>query len=218
MSARLYLIRHCQTGSNKQHLFQGRIDTDINEEGARQLDLLAERFRDIPLDAVYSSPLLRARRTAEAVARYRSLPVRQDPRLIEIDVGAWEGRSWDRLLLEDPERCRLWLEEPGLFQAEGGETMEAVYARMGEALLDIAAAHPGERVAVVSHGCAIRNALCFARGWPITRLNEVPWCDNTGVSTLEIEGKRIRVIAENDRSHLPTPTSLTGGWWGNRKE
>lgn len=213
MSVRIYLIRHCQTGGNKQRLFQGRMDADISEEGARQLELLAERFKDIRLDAVYSSPLLRARRTAEAVVTYRPLPIRQDPRLIEIDVGVWEGKPWEVLLTAYPEQCRLWMQEPWQFQATGGEPMEAVYARMKEALLDIAAAHPGKVLAVISHGCAIRNALCFARGWPITRLNEVDWCGNTGVSTLEIEGKDVRLICENDRTHLPDASALTGGWW-----
>ena len=57
--------------------------------------------------------------------------------------------------------------------------MACVYARMAEGLTAVAAAHPGEAVAVASHGCAIRNALCWARGWPIERLGEVPWADDT---------------------------------------
>lgn len=216
MKTRLYLIRHCQTGGNKRHLFQGRLDADINEEGAAQLERLAERFRDIHPAAVYSSPLRRALRTAEAATRFNPLPIRQDTRLIEIDVGKWEGRLWDELAAACPEECRLWMEEPFRFRAPGGESMQEVYARMREALTDIAAAHPGEEAILVSHGCTIRNALCFVKGWPITQLNQVAWCDNTGVSVIEAEDGAFRLITENDRSHLPSPSSLTGGWWKSK--
>lgn len=70
--------------------------------------------------------------------------------------------------------------------------MACVYARMAEGLTAVAAAHPGEAVAVASHGCAIRNALCWARGWPIERLGEVPWADNTAVALLAWEEGRPR--------------------------
>lgn len=87
----IYLVRHCQAQGNVNRVFQGRIDSEISEEGRRQLDRLAERFRRIPLDAVYTSPLQRARLTAEALNRYHGLPVRTDARFIEIDGGCWEG-------------------------------------------------------------------------------------------------------------------------------
>ena len=90
----IYLVRHCETKGNRQRLFQGHIDMDISEAGVQQLARLAERFRTVPLDAVYSSPLLRAMRTAQAVNRYHDLPIHQDARLIEINGGSWEGPHW----------------------------------------------------------------------------------------------------------------------------
>ena len=93
----IYLIRHCEAAGNVGRRFQGHIDADITENGRRQLELLAERFRELPLDAVYSSPLLRARLTAEAVNRHHGLPVMLDDRLMEINGGLWEGRPWAEL-------------------------------------------------------------------------------------------------------------------------
>lgn len=212
----IYLVRHCETQGNRQRLFQGRMDMDISEAGGRQLDRLAERFRDMPLDALYSSPLLRAMRTAEAVNRHHGLSIRQDERLIEINGGCWEGKSWAELPTLDPEQSRRWLHEPWNFQTDGGEPMRAVYDRMKEALLAIAAACDGGRVAVVSHGCAIRNALCFAKGLPVERLNEVGWCDNTAVCTLMFEGERVQVLAENDHTHLDEQEASPAekdSWW-----
>ncbi len=84
MSAILYLIRHCETKGNRVKTFQGRVDTDISEAGELQLRYLARRFADVPLCAVRTSPLLRAYRTAEAVAAPHGLVPEIDERLIEI--------------------------------------------------------------------------------------------------------------------------------------
>lgn len=88
----------------------------------------------------------------------------------------------------------------GISHPRKGEAMREVYSRMAEALTEIAAAHPDETVAVASHGCAIRNALCWAKGWPIERLSEVAWCDNTGVSVLRFDRDRVELILENDNT------------------
>ena len=87
----LYLVRHCEAEGNTARVFQGSIDRDISPNGQKQLDRLAERFRDVPLAAVYSSPLLRAYKTAQAVNRYHGLPIVTDDRLKEINGGVWEG-------------------------------------------------------------------------------------------------------------------------------
>lgn len=211
----IYLIRHCETQGNRQRLFQGRIDMDISEQGAAQLERLAERFRDTPLTALYSSPLRRAIRTAEAVGRYHTLPLHINNDLIEIDGGCWEGCHWAELPQTDPEQSLRWLEEPWNFHTDGGEAMRTVYDRMQRALLHIVQECPEGQVAVVSHGCAIRNALCFAKGWPIERLGEVAWCDNTGVCILQAEDSGFRVLKENDHSHLETTASAAeqDSWW-----
>ena len=93
-----------------------------------------------------------------------------------------EGRPWAEFPLTHPEDARRWNLEPWLFAPEGGEPMQAVYDRIWQAVGDIVTAGEGGAVAVASHGCAIRNLLCRAKGWPIQRLGEVAWCDNTGVS------------------------------------
>ncbi|MGI6264870.1 MAG: histidine phosphatase family protein [Acutalibacteraceae bacterium] len=200
----IYLIRHCETQGNKKRLFQGHIDMPISAEGESQLQRLAERFRDIALDRIYSSPLGRAMRTAQAVDRYHGLDITVDERLIEINVGVWEGKPWNELMQTDPEHCDVWSWRPWLFEPEKGEPMRSVFDRMSRAITDIAAANAGKRIAVVSHGCAIRNAICFAKGWPIERLGEIGWIDNTGYCQLDFDGEAIRITGE---------PSLEDDWW-----
>ena len=215
LSAILYLIRHCETKGNRVKTFQGRIDTDISEAGELQLRYLARRFADVPLCAVYTSPLLRAYRTAEAVAAPHGLVPRIDERLIEIGGGEWEGKPWAELPELDPEQSRRWVKEPWSFCARGGEPMREVWARMREAILAAGEASEGGSAALVSHGCAVRNGLCFAMGLPPERMNEVPWCDNTAVCRLEVTRGAVRVLYANDSSHLPEPPSPAerNSWW-----
>lgn len=212
----LYLIRHCEAFGNCRRIFQGHLDGDISELGQRQLERLGARFADTPLDAVYSSPLQRTRKTAEAVAEPHGLPVKFDDRLMEIHGGRWEGQPWSRLPELFPEESEHWARHPWLFAPQGGESMRQVYRRMSGALSGIASLHPGGAIAVASHGCAIRNAICWAKGWPLERIGEVDWCDNTAVTVLAFDEEGIpQILQENDNSHLSGDTSRFGEqtWW-----
>ncbi len=211
----LYLVRHCEARGNIDREFHGRFDSDISENGCRQLDRLAERFRPVPLAAVYSSPLRRAKLTAQAINRYHNLPIAFDDRLMEIDGGEWERHPWIRLPELFPESSEQWAHAPHTFVAPGGESMAQVYERMREALLDIAEDNDGRTVAVASHGCAIRNALCWALTGNPSRLADIPWCDNTAVSLIEIDGGVPHVVYYNDNSHLDGETSTLEKqtWW-----
>ena len=213
---RLYIVRHCEARGNIDRIFQGHTDADISEKGARQLEKLAQRFAGIPLDAVYTSPLRRARLTADAVNRAHGLPVHIEQGLIEIDGGALEGKPWANFPQEYPAEARAWCVDPGAFQAPGGESMREVYERVRDATLRIVRAHPGQTVAAASHGCAIRNLLCFAHGLPVERIDEIEWCDNTAVSLLEFGDDLVpKVVFENDTSHLSDELSTLSGqsWW-----
>ena len=211
----IYLVRHCEAMGNINRIFQGHTDEEISDNGLLQLEKLAERFRDINLDALYSSPLKRAYRTAEAVNRYHQLPIHTDERLIEINGGHWEEKPWEALPELYPDEWAAWSCRPWSFAPQNGEPMRAVYARMAEVLSAIAEDHPGETVGVASHGCAIRNALCWASGRPIEQLLEIPWCDNTAVSVLEFEDGRPFIRLANDNGHLDDALSTLNKqcWW-----
>ena len=206
---KLILVRHCEAEGNTRGELQGRTDCDVSGSGETQLELVSLRLRNEPFAAIYSSPLRRAYKTAQAIDKYHHLPVRVDKRLSEMDFGSWEGRSWAEVEKEDPPMLKIWNESPGEFQAEGGESMRQVYDRMWAAGLDIVRANPGKTVCVVSHGCAIRNFLCRALGRPVSELNSVGRSDNTAVSVVEFDDALSpRVIIMNDDSHIPPELSV----------
>jgi broad specificity phosphatase PhoE len=205
---RIYFVRHCEAEGNTRGVLQGRSDSDVSGNSAKQLDLVSLRLRNVPFTACYSSPLRRAYKTAQAINRYHDLTIEKDKRLIEIDMGDWEGRSWSDIEQDSPAMLRIWNESPGEFQAPNGESIRQVCDRMWSAAQDIARENDGKTVCVVSHGCAIRTLLCRAMGKSVGEIGDIPWCDNTAVSVIEFESGKARIVKMNDASHIPPELSV----------
>ena len=197
-----YLIRHVQTEGNLYRVMQGHYDGAVTALGLRQADLLAERFREVPVDALYSSDLHRARVTAAAIQRTHPLSLRTDPRLREINVGPWERRFFGDLLYEQPALIETFLSRPSEWRLDGAETVADVTARACAALRAIAAANEGRRVAVVSHGVTLRCLLSHELGLDVNDRTALPIAGNTAVSHLFFENGRFRADYINDASHL----------------
>ena len=200
---KVYLVRHTEADGNVKEYFQGRIDSEVSEKGLLQLNALAERFREIKLDAIYSSPLKRAMATAEAVNRHHGLEIIPDGRLVEINGGVWENVSWKDIPLLYPVEYDLWKNHQDRFYIKDGERMTEVFERMKNAVNDIAARNDGKTIAIVSHGCSLKNYLCYASGITLDKLESIGWSDNTAVSLLEFDGSELpKIIYKNDNSHL----------------
>lgn len=204
MVTTIYLIRHAEAEGNVVPFFQGSLDTALTEKGEQQLEYLAERFREIPLDAIYFSPYQRARMTAEAVNRYHNLNMIPEYDLRELNGGSWEGRRILDLREEYPKEFQVWVEHMQDFQAPNGDAMTEVYARMRRIMQKIADENPGKTVAVFTHGCALRNFLSYVESGSITGLPAVGWGDNSAVSLVEYDTEAgWKLIYKNDSSHLP---------------
>lgn len=211
----IFLVRHAEAQGNAEEFFQGNIDTMLTEKGQKQLDFLAERFKDVKLDAIYTSPFQRAMLTAEAVNKFHGLPLIPDYRLREINGGDWEGRHWADLPEMFPNSYHNWKNHMEQFCAPNGDAMTDVYARMLETLTEIAKQNLGKTIAVISHGCAVRNFLCEAEFGNILHLADVGWADNSAVSRIEYDADTgFTLIYKNDSEHLPPElSSLRGAKW-----
>lgn len=212
----LYLIRHAECEANINMVFSGHTDCDVTENGEIQLKQLAERFKNIELDAVYSSPLIRTLKTAKAVNLYHNLPIIKNKDIIEINGGGFEGKLWGDIPGLYPAEYDLWKNNQSLFAIQDGESMQNVYDRMKKAVLDIVLDNKGKTIAVVSHGCAIRNFLCFVLNKQFAEIDSVEWCENTGVSKICFnEDNEPQVEYINDDSHLSKEMLTLGNqvWW-----
>ena len=141
----ILLARHGETAWNREGRFQGWADPALNVEGRAQARALADRLRDTPFDAVYSSDLRRAHETAVIVAEPHHVAVVTDPGLREIDVGSWSGLT----------RAEIDERFPGADHHDG-ETRAEHLDRVVATVERIARAHPGERILIVSHGGSLR--------------------------------------------------------------
>ena len=118
---RLYLIRHGETDSNKSFRFQGQTDIELNEKGLAQAELLAEHFKNIRLDAVYSSSLTRARQTAAPLAAVHGLEVQPVEDIKEIAFGEWEGLTYNQINDAGLGQIDEFFKNPALCHVPGGE-------------------------------------------------------------------------------------------------
>jgi len=212
----VYLVRHAEAEGNINRTFQGRTDCGITERGYIQLNLLAERFKKIPIEAVYSSPLKRTIETAKAVNKHHNHEIIKVDGIIEINGGVFENVHWDTLPDMYPEAYELWATKHYAFEVENGESMKTVYDRMKNSITQIVSDNIGKTIAIVSHGCAIRNFLCYANNFPFEEIDTLEWCDNTGICKLEFDIDYVpKVIYQNDSSHLGDEYSTFAHqtWW-----
>ena len=199
----LYLIRHGEAEGNLYRRAQGHYDACITALGIEQIRALAERFRDIPIDALWSSDLVRTRSTAAAILRYHPhLTVHTTPELREIDVGVWEDVPWGGIARSYAKELSYFDDDPAKWSIPGGEPFADFTERIYNAVRAIGEAYDGKTVAVVSHGLAIRALLCRLLGIRSENIRTLPHGDNTAVSLLTWEDGALSVQWYNDASHL----------------
>lgn len=190
----LWLIRHGETDWNREGLYQGQADIPLNELGLAQAQAAAEKLVQSSqlFSAIYSSPLRRARQTAEQTAARLSLPIKVDPRLQEINQGDWTGKNYrtivaifgDPLARPDDQTKADGARETVHSRAPGGESVAEVAERLTLAADDIARAHPGQVVLVFSHGLAGATLYCQSAGIPLERVyNHIP--ENGGILVVQ---------------------------------
>lgn len=181
---KIYLIRHGQTDSNAGKSFQGRIDNPLNKVGLREAELMAEYMSQLPLNAIYSSSLLRARQTAEALSKRCNLPYKPMDLLQEASFGEWEGVSFKELWEKYPQEMELFMTKPGEFTPPGGLSFLDSQRRWKEAIkLILEEQGQDKNIAIVAHGGMIRVILCTLLDCPLNSLWKFT-VHNVSVSTV----------------------------------
>ncbi|MCS7238535.1 MAG: histidine phosphatase family protein [Thermoguttaceae bacterium] len=196
----LYLVRHGESVYNAEGRVQGQSDIPLSPHGERQSEAVAQALASVPVTAVYSSPLLRARQTAERIAAVHGLPIFFDDRLKELHAGIFQGRLRSELPVLFPEEYAAWSSGDPYYVIPGGQSRYQVRQRGKEVLEEIAARHTGHTV-VVGHGALFRFALAALLGHE--GVAELPPLANGSITVLGYEGDgRFRILAYNQVDHL----------------
>ena len=194
---KIYFVRHGETIWNKEKKIQGRSDIPLNEYGKELGMITAEALKDIPFDVVYSSPLIRAKETAEILVKDRNLVIHEDNRLLEMSFGEGEGESLPEIHAHPEMKLHNFIHNPGEYTPPaGGETFEELYDRcknfMEEVILP--AENKYNTMLIVGHGALIRGFIHNINNrpskdfWIVTHKNcsvTIANCTNGKLSLLE---------------------------------
>jgi probable phosphoglycerate mutase len=195
----LLLIRHGENDYVKTGKMAGRLpNVHLNERGQKQAQDLADALKDVPIKAIYSSPLERAIETATPIANGRKLEVQIEADLLESDLGKWQGKSWKALRL-----TKVWQivqHAPSRFRFPEGESFPEMQTRVTSALERIIQKHkkPNEIIACVFHADPIRLAVAHYLGMPLDHFQRLA-CDTASVSVLHVSETGAYLVKLNQR-------------------
>ncbi|MDO4262039.1 MAG: histidine phosphatase family protein [Eubacteriales bacterium] len=197
----IYLIRHGETQWNREKRLQGVTDIPLNENGVGLAEKTAEGLKDVPFDRIYTSPLIRARRTAEIIRGERPIEIVETEGLLEISFGEYEGlvHQPDRYNIPDPD-FRRFFDDPARYTTPpGGESIVHMRQRTSSFVKEIMddPANRDMTFLMVSHGAAIRGILSGLLDLPVGQFWNGPVHRNCGVTKLHAEGGEFRVEFEN---------------------
>ena len=202
----LYITRHGQTYWNVEKRLQGQGNSELTENGILGAEKLSERFEDIDIDCIISSPLQRTMHTSEIIRGKKDIPIYTDDGLMEIDIGEFSSKTLEEMKEISPQLVEKILNDPYTNSYPNGENLVEFYDRCVDALKRIAKKYDGKTVLVVSHGGVLKCIEHYIRNemvpsnWP----EEV--VENCSLTKYEIDGNNIKEIFFNDTEHLTTVT------------
>lgn len=199
---KLYLIRHGETDLNKQRILQGQSDFELNDYGRELAEKTREGLADVPFDIVFTSPLKRAKETAEIIVRGREprpLFV-EDKRIQEISFGEFEGLCCGKEHYNIPDKdFNNFFKAPEKYKVpQGGESFEEVIQRTGVFLKELIGKeeYADKTVLISTHGCALKALLANVRPTPLARFWGQGVHKNCAVTILEVTGDNVEVTEE----------------------
>jgi probable phosphoglycerate mutase len=154
---RILLVRHGTTAYNETDRLQGRIDNPLSARGRDEIERLAERLKNAPIDAIFSSPLRRALETATVINRHHARPLTVVDEFSEIDLGDWEGLDYGRVREQFPDVHDRWVGDPD-FAVPGGESFSSVCVRARSGL-DKALRNGSVNILIAGHATVNRAIL-----------------------------------------------------------
>jgi broad specificity phosphatase PhoE len=194
----LILARHGETVWHAENRYAGSSDIPLTAAGHDQAATLAAWAVDAELDAVFSSTLVRAVRTAVPAARAAHLELQQDADLVEVDFGQGEGLTTAEMAQRFPDEYAAWTAAPAIQPLPGGESGLDAVARANTALARIRRQYPDGRVLIVAHGTLIRLLLCAYLGInPETYRHTFPVVDNVSLTTLRWDATGVGLLGYN---------------------
>lgn len=199
----LYLVRHGQTEFSRENRFCGTTDPPLTDVGQAMAAAFAKAYAATTWAAIYTSPMIRARQTAEPLERVAGVTAMVEDGLTEIAYGEWEGLTVDEVKTRWPDAYEYWAEDVASRGAPGGETAFHVAARAMRAVESIRTRHTEGNVLLVSHKATLRIITCALLGLDVRLFRERIAQPVAAVSMFGLDDGASRLMLLGDRTHLP---------------
>lgn len=199
---KIILERHGQSEGNLTDSFLGHTDLPLTELGHKQVECTAEYLKNEHIDAMYSSDLIRAFQTGQALAKLKGMELIPSRELREVYAGKWEGMSFEKIYEQYPPDYEIWLNDIGHARCTGGESAEELDARICAEVFRLASVYAGKTVFISTHATPIRVLITRAIGYSLDRMKEVEWVPNASVTVIGAENGKLRLIKSTYSEHL----------------
>jgi len=195
----LILIRHGETLWNEEGRVQGFSDIDLSDAGLHQARQLALYFKDHHIHVIYSSPLTRARKTAQIINQFHNAPIYLESSLMEMDQGDFEGLPFQELMTREKDFIRRWISDPASVKMPHGESLIELQTRAWKVIEGVIA--KPENVLVVSHNFTIASILCKIKKISLSEFRSV-CVDPASKTIIRFQNGSAYIELFNDRIHL----------------
>lgn len=207
---RIFLVRHGETEGIRARRMESRLDSPLTPLGIQQAQAVALKLNEEQLHSIYTSPSLRAVKTAEIIKGDKELSLMKDKSLYEMDIESWDGKKSDDIRKDDRERFKDFFNNPELFRPHSnrGESFEDVQNRALSFLDRIIKDHENQNVLVVSHTVVLTSIMCHFKRKSIKNFWDPPIIQNGSLSLVHIQHDEVLIELDADVSHLQSMTII----------
>ena len=209
---RLVVVRHGESEWNRIGRYQGTFDAPLSDMGVRQAEALGERLRTESFHTIYTSPLQRARLTAEAVHRHHpETPFVVDPAIAELDHGEWSGLMVDEVIQKFGDGLREWRMHPTRSQMPGGESFSNILKRVLDFKEALLKQHADQTILMSTHDVVVKILVADALGMHMDGINQI-WVTNASISVIEYGPDMTYLVSLSEAAHLSKLEVVRGAW------
>ncbi len=208
MKTTLYVIRHCHSLGNLNKVFTGHLEVSLSDLGLKQAEHLVEFFKDVKVDAIYSSDLNRTIQTISGVAKDKNLCINKDSAFREIYAGKWEGMAYSDVEATYPEEYLRWKTDISKCHPTDGERIKDMASRVFNKLTEVAIKEQGKSVIVTTHATPIKSIISNVVYGTYEKMQELSWFPNACICKLEYENGKFSIIESCIIEHLKGDVSV----------
>lgn len=209
---KVYIVRHGETEWNVAGKMQGCKDSNLTPLGVEQAKWLGERLRDKHIDRIYSSPLYRARHTAELIKGERDIEILDEHDLRELELGEWEGlRKCDVEKMDKHNMLNFWENTEDFNPPNGAESFYELVDRAYNVIMKLVRENKDKTILIVSHTITIKSFMAELQGHGVKGVWNPPFLKQTSLTEIDFNDEEFNIIMNADTSHYKEEVVLGKG-------